>query len=282
MDIAEKHLTDAPFLLKAEVVQLRSVIAEKDQTLLERERTLQEKDRRIEQLLDYILLLRKRRFGASADRPNWDQLSLFDEAELERLLAELEPTPAPEAAASSGQDNAKAADAAPDEASKKPVRRPLPAELPRIEKVLDLPEAEKQALGDAWKFIGYDCSEQLAVIPRQHYVIAYKRAKYAPRNDAVAVDLEAAGEAGIRIAVRAQQILPKAIAHASVIADVVVRKFVDGLPLYRQEQIYAREGIELSRQTLSGWLIQLSERLQPLMAALKQVLYQGRVLHIDD
>lgn len=67
-----------------------------------------------------------------------------------------------------------------------------------------------------------------------------------------------------------------------MIADVVTRKFVDGLPFYRQEAIHAREGIDLSRQTMSGWVIQLHERLSPLMAVMKRILYQGRVIHIDE
>ena len=69
-------LPDNPDQLKAEVVQLRGAVKEKEQTIAE-------KEQRIEQLLDYILLLRKRRFGASADRVNKDQITLFDEAELE-------------------------------------------------------------------------------------------------------------------------------------------------------------------------------------------------------
>ena len=68
--------------LKAEVVQLRGKVKEK-------EHAIAEKEQRIEQLLDYIVLLRKRQFGASSDRPNKDQFTLFDEAELEQLLAEL-------------------------------------------------------------------------------------------------------------------------------------------------------------------------------------------------
>ena len=117
-----------------------------------------------------------------------------------------------------------------EDEKKKPVRRPLPAHLDRIEKTIDLSDEEKASMGDDWICIGYDTSEQLAVIPRQHYVIAFKRAKYAPRND----DMVGA-EQGIKIAPRPDQILPKSIAHSSVIADVVVRKFVDGLPLYRQD-----------------------------------------------
>ena len=256
-------LPDDPIQLKAELAQLRNAVEEKEQALTE-------KTQRIEQLLDYILLLRKRQFGASADRTNKDQVSLFDEAELEQLLAELDLPSDLDADKPATQKKAK------DE-KKKPFRRPLPAHLDRIEKIIDLSDEEKAAMGDDWIFIGYDTSEQLAVIPRQHYVIAFKRAKYAPRNDDVA-----GAEQGIKIAPRPDQILPKSIAHSSVIADVVVRKFVDGLPLHRQEAIYNRDNIDLSRQTMSGWVMQLHERLTPLMAVMKQLLYQGRVIHIDE
>ena len=256
-------LPDDPIQLKAELAQLRNSVEEKEQALTE-------KTQRIEQLLDYILLLRKRQFGASADRTNKDQVSLFDEAELEQLLAELDLPSDLDAEKPATQKKAK------DE-KKKPVRRPLPANLDRIEKIIDLSEEEKAAMGDDWTFIGYDTSEQLAVIPRQHYVIAFKRAKYAPNHDTVA-----GAEQGLQIAPRPEQILPKSIAHSSVIADVVVRKFVDGLPFYRQEVIYDRDNIELSRQTMSGWMIQLHERLTPLMMVMKRLLYQGRVIHIDE
>jgi len=252
---------------------LRDVLKENEQTLAEKEQALTEKTQRIEQLLDYILLLRKRQFGASADRTNKDQVSLFDEAELEQLLAEL-GLPA-------GLDEDKSAlqrkSAEEHEEKKKPARRALPADLQRIEKIIDLSEEEKVAMGDDWSFIGYDSSEQLAVIPRQHYVITFKRAKYAPNHAAV----DGAGH-GLQIAPRPEQILPKSMAHSSVIADVVVRKYVDGLPFYRQEAIYQRDHIDLSRQTMSGWVIQLHERLTPLMALMKQLLYQGRAIHIDE
>ncbi len=262
MKSVASSLPNDPNQLKAEVVQLRDTVKEKEQAIAE-------KEHRIEQLLDYILLLRKRQFGASTDRPNKDQLNLFDEAELEQLLADLE-TPDP--------NDSKLTDQAPTEKKRKqPVRRPLPAHFDRVEKIIDLSEEEKAAMGDDWSFIGYDTSEQLAVIPRQYYVIAYKRAKYVPRHDEIA-----GAEQGVRTAPRPEQILPKSIGHCSVIADVVVRKFVDGLPLYRQEAIHDREGIDLSRQTMSGWMIHLDQRLSPLMAAMKRLLYQGRVIHIDE
>ena len=243
MNPAAFSLPSDPDQLKEEVVKLQGAVKEKEQTIAE-------KEQRIEQLLDYILLLRKRQFGASADRPNKDQFNLFDEAELEQLLADLDiPDPT---------DSEATAKEKTEKQRKKPVRRPLPAHFDRVEKIIDLSDEQKAEMGDDWTFIGYDTSEQLAVIPQQHYVIVYKRAKYVPGNDEVV-----GAQEGVRIAPRQDQILPKSIAHRSLIADVVVRKFVDGLPFYRQEAIYAREGIDLSRQTMSGWVIQLHERLSP-------------------
>jgi len=245
-------------------------LKEKDKAIEEQKEALSEREQHIQQLLDYITLLKRKRFGPSADRIPADQLKLFDEAELEALIAELEagleePTPPESKAPASEKPKAK------------PRRQPLPEHLPRVERVIDLPEADKQAMGSDWTFIGYDESEQLAVIPRQPYVILFKRAKYVPVNDEVS-----GAEQGVVIAPRAPQILPKAIGHSSLIADVVVGKFVDALPLYRQEKIFAREGIDISRQTMAGWMIALDEKLNPLMAAMKAVLYQGRVIHIDE
>ena len=240
----------------AEVLRLRACVAESE--------------RQIQQLLDYITLLKRKHFGPSADRISPDQLKLFDEAELEALIAELEIAAESPATTTPRQP-------APEQPKDKPVRRPLPEHLPRVERIIDLPEAQKQAMGSDWTFIGYDESEQLAVIPRQPYVILFKRAKYVPINE----DVVGAAQ-GVVIAPRAAQILPKSIAHGSLIADVVVGKFVDALPLYRQERIFSREGIELSRQTMAGWMIQLDQRLSPLMAAMKALLYQGPVVHIDE
>ena len=262
MHSAAFSLPDDTDQLKAEVVTLRGAVKEKEQTITD-------KERRIEQLLDYIVLLRKRQFGSSADRPNKDQLNLFDEAELEQLLADLD-VPEPVDTEPTTQETT-------PRKRNKPVRRTLPAHFDRVEKIIDLSDEDKAAMGEDWTFIGYDTSEQLAIIPRQHYVIRYLRAKYVAVNDEIA-----GGEQGVRIAPRPDQILPKSIAHSSMIADVVVRKFVDGLPFYRQEAIHAREGIDLSRQTMSGWVIQLDERLSPLMAAMKRLLYDGPVIHIDE
>ena len=104
-----------------------------------------------------------------------------------------------------------------------------------------------------------------------------KRAKYAPVNESVK-----GAEQGIRTASRPDQIIPKSIAHSSVIADAIANKFIDGLPFYRQAKRYQAEGVELSRQTMSGWTVQLITPLTPLMKLLKQLLYEGPIMHLDE
>jgi transposase len=264
MKSAARSLSNIDNPIAEEMTELRGIIQRKDTEL-------KHKNQQIEQLLDYIQLLRQKQFGRSSEKSNKQQINLFDEAELEALVAELDEQLNVEVPVAASAPNGAPAP------KKKPVRRPLPVDLKRVERIIDLPETEKQAMGDDWVLIGYETSEQLAVIPRQHYVIVTKRAKYAPVNDDVS-----AAEQGIRVAPRPDQIIPKSIGHSSVIADVVAAKFIDGLPFYRQEKIYARDGIDLSRQTMSGWTIQLETRLSPLMLAMKQQLYEGNVLHIDE
>ncbi|VAW52656.1 Mobile element protein [hydrothermal vent metagenome] len=242
--------------LSAEVVDLRKTVTEKDQQLEIKTQQIEKKDQQIEQLLDYIQLLRQKQFGRSSEKVSKDQINLFDESELEHLLIEHDegqPEATPSEQESSSQAPVK---------KQKPIRRPLPEHLKRIEKIIDVSDEEKSQMKDDWTLIGYETAEQLAVIPRQHYVIVTKRAKYAPNTENIL-----GAEHGIITAARPEQILPKSIAHASVIADVITAKFVDGLPLYRQEKIYQRDGIELSQQTMSGWVIQLEEKLTPLMQA---------------
>ena len=251
------------------VRSLLSSLEQKDSLLVEQKQQLNEKDQEIEQLLTMIQLLRQKRFGRSSEAFNPDQLNIFDETQLDALLKPDE--------ADDEQEQEASADASPAIPKKRPKRRPLPTSYRRIEKIIDLPDEEKAAMGSDWVLIGYDTSEQLSVTPRQHYVLVTKRAKYAPVNDTVK-----GAELGIRTAPRQDQIIPKSIAHSSVIADAIANKFIDGLPFYRQAKRYQSEGVDLSRQTMSGWTVQLTTPLTPLMKLLKQYLYKGPVLHLDE
>ena len=274
---AAQSPAEPPGSLAAKVVELQALIAnyerdlaEKSKQLDDKQQTLDAREQRIDQLLDYIHLLRQKRFGARADRVSKNQMALFDECELEQLIGELE-------AQLPGATEKESAKDARTPVNRKPVRRPLPANLCRVEKIIDLCEEEKAAMGDDWVLIGYEDSEQLATISRQYYVLKTRRAKYAPVNDEIC-----GAEQGIKVAARPESILPKSLGHSSLIADVVTSKFVDGLPLYRQEAIFAREGIDLSRQTMSGWVTQLEIPLTPLMAQMKRRFYTGRLIQMDE
>lgn len=278
MQSVAKKLPDEPSQLHAIIHQLVEQLAQSEQQraeqterLAQQAATLAQHRTTIDQLLETIELLRRKRFGPSTDQIPESQLALFDETELEALIGELE-----EALASETPPETNDTDE-PTQRKRKPVRRRLPSHLPRVERILDLPEAIKAAMGEDWRFIGYDSAEQLAVIPRQYYVIEYKRAKYVPVNDEVP-----GAEVGVMIAPRQESIIPKSLAHSSLIAQIITHKFVDALPLYRQEQLFAREGIELSRQTMAGLLIGLNDPLQPVAAALKGLLTQGPVVQADE
>jgi len=264
-----RKTSNDPGRIIAELTAQLAAVEQQNQAQAEQ---LAKRDHHIEQLLEYIELLRRKRFGASTDKLPDNQLNLFDESELETLIGELETQ-----ARGQGGDVPADSQETPAQPKQKPVRRPLPPHLTRVERIIDLPDEEKAALGDQWTFIGYDTSEQLAVIPRQFYVIAYKRAKYVPNNDEVP-----GAEAGVKIAPRPAQLIPKSLAHASLLAHVVTAKFVDAQPLYRQETGFVRDGIRISRQTLAGWMTQLLGPLTPVAEALQRQLRQGRVIHVDE
>ena len=105
----------------------------------------------------------------STDRLPASQLGLFDETGLEALNGELEAELPADTPKESDTDTGE-----PQPPKRRPVRRPLPSHLPRVARIIDLSDEEKLTLGEDWTFIGYDTAEQLAVIPRQSYVIEYK------------------------------------------------------------------------------------------------------------
>jgi len=132
---------------------------------------------------------------------------------------------------------------------KKSGKRTLPSDLPRIEKHLDLSPEEKSKLeaeGTLTK-IGEEISEKLEIIPQQVYVLKIIRAKYSfKKNDCESKIITAAMDA---------QIIPQGIATPSALAYVFKTKFVDAMPYYRQEKMFASLGIDLNRNTMCNWQI---------------------------
>jgi transposase len=121
-------------------------------------------------------------------------------------------------------------------------RGSLPKHLPRIEEVID-PEATACASGTERHVIGEDVSEPLDVIPAQFRVVVTRRPKYACRSC----------EDGIVQAPAPARLIPGGMPTEATVAHVLVSKYADHLPLYRQAQIYSRQGIDLDRSTLAAW-----------------------------
>ena len=158
-------------------------------------------------------------------------------------------------------------------------RRPLPADLPRVDVIHDLSEEEKVcACGCIKSRIGEEVSEQLDIIPAKIQVIRNIRYKYVCRRcEGVEAD-----EAAVKIAPLPLQLIPKSIATPGLLAHVITAKFVDALPFYRQEGQFSRLGIDLPRSTMCGWAIKVADRSEPLLELLNKEIRSGPLINIDE
>jgi len=154
-------------------------------------------------------------------------------------------------------------------------RKPLSAELPRIEVIHDLPEAEKVCARDGTPLerIGEESSEQLDFKPAQVRVIRHIRPKYACP----------CCRQGVQIAAVAPALFPKSLATPALLAHITTAKFVDGLPLHRQEAQFARLGVGLGRATMAGWMIRLgATHVVPLINLLRERMFEHPLIHCDE
>ena len=220
---------------------------------------------KVAQLQEQVALLRHKLFSPKSERSPEDadspQLAMFNEAE------ELIEQPA---AVDESEEQAEDVVAPVKPRGK---RKPLPASLPRVEIVHELPEHERTcACGACKQVIGEETSEQLEIIPMQVRVIRHIRKTYACQ----------ACEAAPVIADKPAQLIEKSLASPSVLAMLLTTKYADGIPLYRFERMLSRHGLDIPRQTLARWVIQTGERLQPLLNLLRDQLLDHPVLHCDE
>jgi transposase len=150
----------------------------------------------------------------------------------------------------------------------------LPDYIERVEVLHDLPEAEKICPhdGTALERIGEEVSEQLDVIPAKVQVLRHIRPKYACP----------CCRQGIKTAPMPPQPIPKSIASPALLAHVCTAKYADALPLYRQEDILKRAGIDLPRATLANWMLKLGELVVPLINLLRDSVLEYGVVQMDD
>src|ERR1700741_3308344 len=246
--------------LKALIVAQQEQILSKDEQLLRKDEQLASRDEEIERLKLLIAKLRRMQFGRKSEKLDW-QIE-----QLELKLDELEASRAQQAAASPVSLAASEVNRA-----AKRARRPLPAHLRReTRKILPKQEACPDCSG-ALKFLGEDVSETLEYVPEHFKVIRQVRVKLA----CVCCDKIVQAEAPSRP-------IERGIAGPGLLAHVLVSKYADHLPLYRQAEIYARDGLELDRSTMAEGVGGCSRLLEPLVEALRRHVMSAEKLHADD
>lgn len=206
-------------------------------------------------------------YGAKTEAMNPDQLSLFEETNDEDLAAIDQLQDQNES--HTGDDKKVAG----KKSSTAVARHPLPEHLKRVE-IIHLPQVEGVediTTSADWVHIGDDIKEVLDIIPAQFFVNRHIYPKYANRQtDEIAC------------ALRAPAIIDGGYASSKLLGWVVTGKYLDHLPLYRLEQIAAREGVSLSRSTLSDWIGRVGTALTPLFDVLKKTLVHAHLLHADE
>ena len=210
-----------------------------------------------ESLLETFKLAQQHRYGASSEK-NILQDDFFDEAD----------APIPEDNTSEEEVIVQA------HARKKHPKRPkLPEHLPREVIEYDISDEEKQcACGCQKERFGEEVSEQLDVIPPQLKVLKHVRPKYVCKRC----------EANISVAPMPDLLLPKSIAAPGLVAYTITAKYVDHLPLYRQEAIWKRYGIAIPRNSSCGWLMKTYELCEPLWLLLGNYVFSWKYVQADE
>lgn len=225
--------------------ELLILLQEREKRLFNQHSQIDQYKKQISFLEEYIKVQQLRQFANKSEKNISSlQLGLFNEAALlkEKEVQQIESVEAEIQVASYQR--------------KSPGRKPLPADLPRVQHIHDLDEAEKIcACGCQLTYISDEKSEQLDIIPAKIYVIEHIKKKYACRQC----------EETIKTARMPAQPIPKSIASSGVLSHVLVAKFQDGLPLYRQEKIFKRIGIDLPRATMCLWIMKSAHLLKPLI-----------------
>jgi transposase len=259
-------------LFHAQQEKLESLIADRDEelrrledeleshrkTLSEQADELRSRSERIEHLKLLVDKLRHVLFGARSEKivVKLEQLELELEEE-EAAYAELE-------AAAERLSSAQ-------EPKTRPQRKPLPEHLSR-EVITHAPDRDCcPGCGGHLRQFGEDVSEQLEYIPDSFKVIRHVRPKFSCTGCDRVVEAPAPSRP-----------IERGLAGPGLLAHVIVSKFSDHLPLYRQSEIYARQGVEISRSTLAGWVGGASDLLGPLVDAIQKHVLAGRKLHADD
>ncbi len=241
--------------------ELQAISKEELIKIIQQKNTLLfEQAKQIQFLEEQILAYRLRQFANKSEKINPNQISLFDEAVLpkseEKILSQEEVITV-----------------ASYTKSKQVGRRALPAELFRIPRIYDLSEDEKICqCGCALTHIKDEKSEQLEIIPAKIYVIEHIRKKYACKKC----------QETIKLAKQPAAPIPRSIAASGLLSHVLVSKFQDHLPLFRQEKILKRIGVDIPRATLCLWVIKCAELLLPILKLMHDRILTYDIAYVDE
>lgn len=248
----------SPDQLRQLAATLMTRVEQQDQALTQSQKALRHSEQRNQQLTHELALLKRHQFGQRSEHLNVLQISLLDEgvdADIAAIEAELETRVTP---------------AAQPAVKRQPKRAPLPPELPRTEIRHD-PESEHCPCGCQLRRFGEEVSEKLDYTPGVFTVERHVRGKWV--CDGCETLIQAPMPA---------QVIDKGIPTSGLLAQVMIAKYADHLPLYRQEQIFARAGVPIPRSTLAEWVGICGVRVQPLIDALRDSLLNEPVLHGDE
>ena len=244
--------------LKALLIAAKAQISTQNATLTERDGIIERKEDRIIRLEKLLADFKRALFGAKSEKGHPDQYHL--------ALEDIETAMAVVHAEDEAIDPPKTAGVA-----KSPKGRGvLPKHRPRIEEII-APDVTC-GCGAERHIIGEDVSERLDIVPAQFRVIVTRRPKYACRSC----------EAGIVQAPAKPRLIEGGMPTETTIASVIVSKYADHLPLYRQSQIYARQGVDIDRSTLAFWVGKAAHELKPVQDALLAHLKTSSKLFMDE
>jgi transposase len=244
-------------------IEKRDILLEEQDTLIEkRDALIEERDALIEKLKNELLVLRRKLYGHSSERyvkEDPDQLKLDfggEDVLPEEAQAQLEVA---KETISYERKRRK-------ENPIQPVRQPLPAQLERKEEII-----EPKTIAEGSKCIGEEVTEILEYTPGMFYVRRIVRKKYALPQ-----------QAGVVIGELPSLPLPKSNAGSSLLAHLLVSKYQDHLPFYRQIEMFRRQGVSIAAATINGWFSSAIDLLEPLYETLKKEILSSDYIQIDE
>ena len=256
-----------PFMLPNTVFELQKRLAEQQAIIEKQEIDIEATRFHNKKLQEQLALLNQKHFAKSSEKnPGQAELQFLNEAELLHAQQALD-----DVIAGGDAENEDEIDV-PAHKRKRKKKRDLPLDLPRCEVIHDLSEEQKRcSCGLTMNTIGEEVLEQLSIVPQQFFVIVHRKLKYA-----------CTCKSCMRTASMPVQPIPASQAGPQLLAHVMSSKFHDGLPLYRQEKMAKREGLDLDRSKLARWTIEGSKIFQPIWNCLQDSFFSYDIALADE